>query len=430
MRKRLRFVLLALASMALSVRPLWCQSGESKVPEVLEQWLRGPERHDFPMKVWVPPIGLTFQQRRVVQVRGTLPHSALQHDGTPRHIHVLLKVQEEGRWLPGYSYDELALPSNLDSISEVQFTMVFYARAGRYPAAVIAYDSAHNEASLWRGVVQVPSLKNDPLPQLDRELPAVEFLSDIPRDALSVSPSRLQFATALWPPAHGREWLPLSTARPVRIEVVLNLSEWVDPLMRGKSSGRGTRADLGRLMQIASVLSHLGMTDGCIRVSGLDPSRMQVMFDRVDGHKLEWDKVYAAANKVDRNTVDLRTLEARKQSAAFFRYQLLRLVHDPTGCGLSGEDPLRVMIVVSRDFLFPAGTIVSPVGPGDGGDCRFYYLRADNGLPVVDDIEKILKPVKPRRFSVRDPLQFRRVLAKMISEIEAASREQERPHLQ
>ncbi len=397
----------------------------------MEQWLRGPERHDFPLKVQVSRAALTFQQRYVVQVRGTVPASALtRNDGSPRRIHVLLKLlQKDGTWFPAYSYDALTLPPDLRSISEIQFSMGFYARAGHYPAALIAYDSVHDEGSLWRGVVQVSPLRNDPLPQLDRDLPEVEFPSDVPRDALTI-PSAFQFVAALWPPAHGREWLPLSTVRPVRIDLVLNLSEWVDPLLRGRPSGLGTRADLGRVMQMSAVLSHLAVKDGCVRVSGLDPSRMQLMFDRVDGHELDWDKVYAAVNKVDRNTVDLRTLEARKQSAAFFRYQLLRLIYDTTGCGVGGQDLLRVMIVVSRDFLFPAGSIVSPVHPGDGGDCRFYYLRADRSLPVVDDIEKILKPFKPRRFSIRDPLQFRRVLAKMISEIQKVSREQGLPRVQ
>jgi hypothetical protein len=58
-----------------------CAGQSGPVP--VEQWLRGPDRRDFPWKVRLLKPRLTFQQRYLVQVRANLPVEVLQQ-GTRR----------------------------------------------------------------------------------------------------------------------------------------------------------------------------------------------------------------------------------------------------------------------------------------------------------------------------------------------------------
>ncbi len=385
---------------------------QDDLPFPAEEWLRGPERRDFPWKVHVGPPRLTFQQRFLVQVRAEIPAEPLQRSGPRRDLHFLLKVaDEQGHWFRGEDYNHIVVPPNLDRATDIQFTTGLYLRPGSYVIALIAYDSVLRNGNLWRHPLRV-QLKQDPLPQLGRELPAVEFLTDVPRDSLA---GRQPRADEGWSLGGGREWLPVQNTRPMRVDVVLNFSNWLDPRMRGTPSAAWYLQRVGRLLQIGSVLSHLDLARGCVQVSGVDIHNLRIIFDRVDASRFDWNKADEKIFSVNQNMVNISTLQKQTATAQFFRRFLSEIMFNSPECGSGGEPARRVMIIAGGTHVFPEGTKLSGVWPEQPCDCEVFYLRADNG--VYDQVETMLKPLKPRRFTIPSAQEFRKSLAQLISDL-------------
>src|SRR5690348_777831 len=188
---------------------------------------------------------MTYQQRFLVQVRAFVDAAPIV--GGKRDLYFLLKIADDkGNWLPNDTYNHYPLPPGLDKDNEIQYSSGLYAKPGNYTAALILYDAISRQGNIWRKQFEVKAPKNDPLPQLDRNVPAVEFIDEVPNDAI---PSRIgagfnrgrrfQYPTTEveWPPGHGTEFLPVHNPGPARVDVILNLAPWVDPYMQ-----RGTSA--------------------------------------------------------------------------------------------------------------------------------------------------------------------------------------------
>jgi hypothetical protein len=149
-------------------------------------------------------------------------------------------------------------------------------------------------------------------------------------------------------------------------------------------------------------------------VTGVDVLGQHVLFEHMDGANMDWDAVAEALSKLDANTVDVQSLENRTKAAAFFREQVENLLATKdTGCDEKAE---HVFVVAASGILFPSGTASKPI---EGSPTRLFYLRA-NLLwnDQWDAMEKIVKPLKPRTLSINDPMQFRKALAKMVSDLE------------
>ncbi len=406
----------------VGLRSAACQVKQARENVPVEQWLRGPDRQDFPWKVSVESPRLTFQQRYLVQVRAKISAPDLQKASSRRDLHFVLKVaDEEGHWFPGEDYYRYPVPPGLDASSEIQFVAGVYLRPGNYVVALMAYDSVLENGDLWRQNVRVREPKDDPLPELGRDLPQVEFLKDVPHD--SVLEHSGAFEEDAWELASGREWLSIPGARPLRIDVVLNFSPWpeprrVSPFLRMRPMQWRTptisdqRQSVARMLQIGSVLSGLGAKNGCVRVTGMQLQRMSMLFDGLDASHADWKKIGDEINKKDPNTIDVHALAGRTHVAEFLKQKLSALLADSSGCALQGE-ARRVIILVSPGVEFPEGTQLVRLAPE--ADSQVFYLKV--GYDVPDDIERALKPAKPRRFTVEDPRKFRQALAEIIKDL-------------
>lgn len=415
----------------------------------VDAWLLGPDRHDFPWKVHLLGPRLTFQQRYLEQVRVTIPANAV-NKGSARHdLHFLVKVaNDQGKWLEPDSYTHYRVPPKLDSSTELQFGVGFYIRPGRYTFAVFAFDSESGEGNLWRSRVSIP-----PLPQLGHELPAVEFVDDFPQDTvvgdsrnwLHGSPRRggkwtismmgdgnapIYYLAGseengeTWGLGHGQGWLPIATVRPVRLDLILNFSERLDPKLKYEDPARTNRINAGRLLQISSLLGHVKMRTGCVRLNVLDMLRMQTILDSVDTTAIDWDKFQETIRNLDRNTIEIGKLEARNNASMFFRDSVAKVMSDSTACDSSGVPPLHAIIIaVSSALRFPSGTKIEYIRPDNRCNCRLYYLRPQNGMQdwEDDDVERMLKLLNPRRLTPSTPLEFRKQLFLLIADLQAAS---------
>ncbi len=387
------------------------------IPVPVERWLRGPDRRDFPWKVRLLPPRLTFQQRYLLQVRANLPVDVLQQGSAQRDLHFAVRVADErGHWFPGGDYTHYAVPPKLDAGNEIEYTTGVYLRPGKYLLAVFAYDSVTGQGNLRRRMLRVSPLKHDPLPQLDRDLPAVEFLRDV-----RVSAAEPAGAMDAWRLAEGREWLPVRDSRPLRVDIVVNFSAWLDPQLRSAVSGLAYPRHVGHLLEIGSVLSHLDLARGCVRLSGVDINNARIVFDRADAAGFDWEAARKAILSTNQDLVDVAALAQRPGTALFFRRFLSEVLYNSGGCGGDHAHVRRVVIIAGGSHLFPAETRLFGVWPEMPCDCQFYYLRASTS-PGDDDIDHLLKRVAPRRLRFDTGEQFRRALARIIADLEAEPR--------
>src|SRR5512140_2384498 len=131
---------ITLVCAASALYPPLCPA-QTSPPIPVEEWLRGPDRRDFPWKVRLLRPQLTFQQRYLLQVRADLHVDVLQTGSEQRDLHFLVKVADErGRWFHGGEYTHYTVPPKLDGGNEIQFTSGLYLRSGKYVIAVIVYD--------------------------------------------------------------------------------------------------------------------------------------------------------------------------------------------------------------------------------------------------------------------------------------------------
>ncbi len=380
-------------------------------PFDVAQWLRGPDRGDFKWEVKVLPPRLTLQQRNLVQVYATVDFSRLPAGVPQGDLHFVIKVADaDNHWVPGYGYTRL--PPELDGSRRIQYAGGLYLRPGRYTIALIIYDAALRQGNIRRHHVKVPAPVGNLLPELDRDLPAVEFISGVPQEAFDYDHYDPYYPDPLWPWGQGREWLPVKNSRPLNIDVVVDTSDSNGPLAGALHS----RLNSSQTLQVSSVISHLRLDNGCIRVSILSALRMKTFFDREDAAYFDWQRAREVVSKQSQITIDAGALSLQAP-CDYLLNELNKILED--GDSAPGtESPVKIVIIVSRNLLFAEHTSVRPIVLHRPSSTRFFYFRLTNNIPVYDDLLKMLKPTKARRFFVLEPRSFREALGFLISNLE------------
>jgi hypothetical protein len=371
-------------------------------PFDVDRFLRDPDGGDLPWKVDVRKPRLTLQQRFLVEVRASINVGRLPERAVRRTLHFVIKVAgADNRWISGCDYTPVPVPPGLGKSHRIQYVSGVYLRPGQYTIALILYDDVLHKGNTYRKHLKVSGLKNDRLPELDRDLPDVGFISlsshDLP-----------------WPLDKGKEWLPLNNNRGLCIDIVVNTSTLhdSDPFWR-----RSAPLFSMQMLEVASVLSHLRLRTGCVRVSILDISRMQTLFDREDATDFDWQRASEAVLKLDRFTIDSALLSSQSEASAYVFGKLHQIMQD-SACVAEATPPLKIVIIVSSDLLFAEHTRIQKVTLQDPDSIQFFYFCVKQGRSASDDLFKMLKPTKPRRFFVPWPTNFRTALADLISSLE------------
>jgi hypothetical protein len=387
-------------------------STEKEVPPFdAAERLSLPDRTDFPWKVSILKDGLTLQQRYIVQVQVTIDPGRLEQRAHERDFHFVLKIAgADDRWVDGHSYTHIPVPPGLDRSYRVTCVSSVYLRPGRYTVAIIAHDSTFNRWNIRRSRVTVPRLKKDPLPELDRDLLDTEFIAEVPQNPP-------KFAQPLWALAKGKEFLPVANSRPLCVDIVVNTSSDYNNYWRKSAWGFDYRVNALRMLQVASVLSRLQLRSGCVRISIFDAFQMKMLFDREDASDFDWQHASEVVAKQNRTTIEADLLDPQMQPAAFLQNALQR-ISDDARCSTGNEPASEIVIVVSRELLFPKPKNIEPVLLTNPDSIRYFYFCVTEWSYADDDLLKILKPTNPRRFSVLTPLAFRTALAEMISSLE------------
>lgn len=389
-------------------------------PFAVDEWVRGPNREDYRWHVELSSPRLTYQQRNLIVVKATVDGNSLRSDGGPSDLFFVLKVADaQGHWFDGDTHNHFTVPPKLDKSSDIEFVTGYYSQPGDYTVAVLMYDATTRRSNVWRKNVHVPAIKHDPLPSLDRDIPAVEFMTEVPQDLESTRLSRhgaVVETSTEWPAAASREILPVRNPRPLRLDVLLNFSPWQDPIARRQVSEAIHRVEIARLVHIGSLLSHLELTGGCVKLTAFDLSVPALVFDRVDGATADWKDLAAEAKKTNHSTVDVRALQTPSLGAAFLR-DLLASTANTAGCGGSDAGYDHAIVVVSHSFAFPAGVHVQEFAPSIECSCRFYLVRVGSRMNAFNDMDKVLKNLHPILLDAESPEKFRKALAELIASL-------------
>lgn len=366
-------------------------------------WFEEPEHHADKWKVEIGPAFLTFNQRYVIGASATFPAS--RKNSPPADLHLILRVSDaNGKWFEGSDYSRVDLAKVPPNAKAIQWRTDFFARAGTYNVVLLAYDATTKEHFLWRKNVTVD--KPELLPELDRNLPQVEFINPRQRHA----------------PVG--EFVPIQNRRPLRIDVVLNLTGDLNMSMSPTFFGRMRQWNTeSALVGAVSVLSQLKPANGCVRVSAIDIVHLEETRDRaVADPELDWQQVRETIRKNrDHLTVDVKTLKGRAQAREFFRQFLERVLEDKSGCGPDMASTDRAVIVVSDSLVFPQNTFAEPVSAANQGETRFFHVKISFNGMSWDQVGGMMSQLHPRHFTVVNPKDLRKAFAEIIKDLEKGS---------
>jgi hypothetical protein len=418
--------------------PIFARCAEEEVPPFdVGRFLNGPDHSDFAWKFATYGPHLTMQQRYILGVYAKIDGSRLSR--TPAHeLHFVLKVANaENRWI-AEKYTRIQVPPEPEGSEGIDYSCGFYLRPGRYTVALIVYDAALNQGNVRRKRVNASLLNKDPIPQLDRNLPEIEFTSESPRDYASRFPNvtnHMDDFTTLssmedftntesshrldWTLAEGKEWLPVNNIRALSLDIVANVSidnDHVPTLPLFLWRNRNPKSS--DIVRISSVLSHLGLRKGCIRVTVLDALRMETFFDRQDAADFDWTRAGKLISQQNPTTIEASRLGSQDQASSYVQEKLQRILEDD-GCVSAAESSAKIVIVVSRDIEFLAAHArIERVLPPNPASTRFFYFQVADSIYREDDLLKMLKRAKPRQFLIMDSFAFRKSLAALITNLE------------
>jgi hypothetical protein len=271
---------------------------------------------------------------------------------------------------------------------------------GDYLLWVVLYDRMTGKHNLAKRRIHVSELRRDPLPELYLHSPLVEFPEV--RDSDS-NEKGIFFVNS---PLN----LPVRNKRPLQVELISMLS----PPEQWTGRSRVVRTHNDDTLGALAALSQLGMADGSMSITGLDLARRQVMFEQRDFRSVEWDSLMQAMKKAQGLNISTEALQGAKNNGAFFREVLnQRLSSD------SAAEAMRVIIVVTSGQLFESGSDLRPIQVESDCNCHVYYLRFRLNLnDVFDQLEKFMKPLRPRIFNLLTARDLRNAIAEIVGEME------------
>jgi hypothetical protein len=404
------------------------QGGPVAVGDVVpfERWIAEPERTELPWVLRISRPTLSLMQRPLVQIQARLPRKTLD-EPTPEHeLYLVARLMDgTGRWQASTGALATRTQERLPRGTHLRLNLHFLALPGDYTLGLVLYDRATGRRNIHRRAVRIPPMKNDPLPHAFRGLPRVEFLEPVegPRPAQG-------------PESRARLWLPARHEQPLEVEILAN----VTPAEQLAGSRRAHDSNLLAVLTTVQLLTQMAFSDAIVRFTALDLVRRRVVFAQENAQPLDWPRLREAVAAVDPATISAGALAGRRQNPAFFREEVARRLErpGPNGNGSPGprSQPLRVLFIVSSYSLFEPGADTRPLGLAEACHCRVYYLQLAGsagaqafvnpsrrgrvslaGGSPFDDLPRVLRPLKPRRFELHTPEDLRKALAAILADL-------------
>jgi hypothetical protein len=286
------------------------------------------------------------------------------------------------------------IKGNLPDNVELWFSDWVFTRPGDYFLWFVLYDRGTGKHNVAKRRVQVSSSQMMPSPML-----RMIFLRSSCRVSATGTAARFSAFTAA---------LPVRNKQNVSVEVISVLS----PPEQWTGQRSILRSHNEQIAAVKSMFSQLRLASGSLSITGLDVIRREVPFRQSRVDQIDWNDFTQALQKVNNETVSTETLLGSKSGGTFFRNSLAQHLTDPGG-------ELRVVIVVASRSMLPRGSDLQPLKIAADCRCRIYHIRfRHNVRDMFDDLEKIIKPLRPKTFNLETPYDLRKALATIIKELE------------
>jgi hypothetical protein len=370
------------------------------------QWATQGPVEQIPWQLHVIPGGLTTYQRIVGHYVIDVPGRYFKQRPGSGDVIALVQVADSA----GRVYQHHSIVFMDSKNPELKhggfFAWHAFMLPGEYEATLALYDKSTGKHSFARRSLRIEPLSKDPLPDAWRDLPPIEFLEG------PTKPPDSYFH----PEAAGRLRLPLVAQRPVRIEVLANLTG----TGRAMVSHNAYNFNLGSLLPILKTFSQVDVRGGALNIEVLDLVRRRVAFQQDDARNLDWPRLKAAVTAADPTKVDVQALQDVKHTAAFLRQEVARRIES----GAGPPDALPVLVLISSAALFDSLSDIRDTLLPSECQCVVYYVRYDpfalrfhRALVDFDNVNKVLKPLPVRTRVADSPQDLRRIMAEIMDEI-------------
>jgi hypothetical protein len=377
-----------------------------------DKWQTERPRQEVPWEVRMSADRLSFHQRLIANIQVQISGPELLKRSQDERIVLLVQViNGQGVSFRDYGLLELDKLKPEVKASDVEFAWQAFALPGQYEVSVALWDKKSGEHNFLRRLFHVAAYKNDPLPEMWRGLDAFEFWST-KRDG-----PEFMFHSDI----EGRLHLPLATRRPVKLEVLLDMSPSAE-IFRG-SFGHYNNY-LATALPMFKVFSQIAPSNGWRSAAALDLIERRIPFEQNDGKDVDWQNLRKALSPDNGpGTVSVKNLQNRRQSPVYLREEIVRRLKAADGPdGKPGERPLYVFILIGTPMDFYVFPRLPEIETGNEEDCVIYYLQSEfvdrHGITgATGSVEKMLKPLKIRSFRVESADDVRRALARIMEEL-------------
>jgi hypothetical protein len=367
----------------------------------ISDWLNAGEHAEVPWRFTVRQPYLRIDQRLEIGYSARISGKELNRTGPNHDLFLVSRISSpDGEWL-NEPHIVRHTAEQLANNVQAEFFIRVVAQPGDYLLWSVLYDRETGRHNVAKRRVRVAELRGDPLPDLYRRMPLVEF-----PEASEQNTGGLTFVDS-------QLYLPIRNKRPLQLELISMLS----PPEQWTGRSRVMRAHNDSTLGALAALSQIDLSDGSISITGLDLMRREVMFEQRDFQHVRWDSLVAAMKKAQSPDISAAALQGSKNNGAFFREVLNQRLRDEADEAV--DDAMRVVIVVTSSQLFENGSDLRPLQVEGDCNCRIYYLRFRLNLnDVFDQLERLMKPLHPRVFNLITARDLRRAIGEIVEDLE------------
>ena len=249
----------------------WAQGGTldpafSAVP--FNRWLAEGDQTHFRWTARVSGAELSGHQRLLTKAEIEVDGNELVSRRGHGQLVMMIQFQDSAeRVYQAHGSIDLEDVKDEAAKSNINYAQEAFVLPGDYRVSMVIFDTKTGEHSAAQKPLRVNALRNDPLPRAWTDLPAVELLHamDVPD---------------VWfrPDITGQLQLPLTTRRPLRIEVLMNAS--APATSQRLSVGTAASRSLSNLVPALKVLSQIEIAGGGLHVTLLDIPKRRVIFEQ------------------------------------------------------------------------------------------------------------------------------------------------------
>ena len=365
----------------------------------ISDWLNAGEHAEIPWNFTVRGPFLRVDQRLEVVYTARISAKVLNRSGEKHELFLVNRISSpDGEWLSEPNIVRHSLEGELPKNVQAEFLMRVIVQPGDYTLWSVLFDRKTGKHNLAKRRVRISEFRGDPLPDLYRRMPLIEFPEIDEQDSSGLGR------------VNGQLYLHVENKRPLQVELISMLS----PPEQWTGRARVVRAHSDSTIGAVAALSQLDLAEGSLSITGLDLVRRQVLFEQHDLQNVEWIPFIEALKQAQSLNISAQALQGSKSNGAFFREVLSeRLAADVP------SDIMRVIIVVTSARLFESGSDLRPIQIEGDCNCRLYYLRFRlNMNDLFDQLEKFMKPLHPRVFNLMNAWDFRKAIAEIVEDLE------------